>query len=120
MEREKLRLISFHQEDSYLHLEPSDEKRALKILEALPNYPQWTPISTLARKIKQSTLSTTSTAIRLWGTMRAEKDDRSGKPQILIHAPLILLRKEKYNPRNNQQKNKFLRPTIYFKNPQQF
>lgn len=120
MAREKLRLVSFHQEDSFLHLERSDEARAIKILEELPNYPQWTPISKLARAIKESTLSTTSTAIRLWGTMRAEMDDETGKPQILIHAPLILLRKEKYNPRNNQHKTKFLCPAIYFKKPQHF
>ncbi|MEI8348725.1 MAG: hypothetical protein WCI77_01090 [Candidatus Omnitrophota bacterium] len=120
MEREKLRLISFHQEVSYLHLEASEEKRAIKMLEELPNYPQWTPISKLARKIKHSTLSTTSTAVRLWGTMRAEMDDEAGKPQIIAHAPIILLLKEKYNHRNNQQRTKYLSPTIFFKKPQHF
>ncbi|RLI96327.1 MAG: hypothetical protein DRO96_03370 [Candidatus Aenigmatarchaeota archaeon] len=60
---------------------------------------------------------TTRTAIRLWGTKRAEKDDTSGKPQILIRAPIILIRKEKYNPRNNQHKTKYLCPTIYFRKP---
>ncbi len=115
MAREKLRLVSFHNEESFFHLERSEEARAIKIIKALPKYVQWTPISRLAKDIRQSTLSTTSTAIRLWGAKKAEKDDKDGKPQILIRAPIILLRKEKYNHRNNQQGTKYLCPTIYFK-----
>jgi len=117
MAREKLKLVSFHTNESYIHLEPSEERRAIKIIKALPKYHQWTPISRLAKDIKESTLSTTSTAIRLWGAKQAEKDDNVGKPQILIRAPIILLRKEKYNHRNNQHKTKYLCSTIYFKAP---
>jgi len=117
MGKEKLRLISFHTEESYIHLEPSEENRAIKIIEALPKYTQWTPISMLAKEIKQSTLMTTRTAIRLWGTRKAEKNNTSGKPQTIATHPIILIRKEKYNHRNNQQKTRYLCSTIYFKNP---
>ena len=117
MAKQKLRLVSFHDEESYIHLERSEEARAMKILEALPKFSQWTPISRLAKSIKQSTLSTTTTAIRLWGTKRAEKDGANGKTRTLAEAPIILIRKQKYNHRNNQQRTKYLCPTIFFKAP---
>lgn len=118
MARLKLRLVGFHGEESFIHLEPSEEARAMLMLDVLPKFPQWTPISRLAKEIGHSTLMTTTTAIRLWAASRAEKDDgNGGKPLIVAKAPIILLRKEKYNPRNNKHKTKFLCPTIFFKNP---
>jgi hypothetical protein len=50
MGKARLRLESLVDNESYFYLEKSEDRRARKILKALPNYPKWTPISVLSKK----------------------------------------------------------------------
>jgi len=118
MVKAKLRLVSLLDENSYLHVEPSEEARIRKILKCLPLFPEWTPISRLAKEIKASTIVTTNTACRLWASRRAEKIT-NGQTEVLATAPIILLHKEQFSPQRNR-KARYLRPAIYFRGGQSY
>ena len=116
MVKSKLRLVALVGDDSYFYLEKSEDERARKILKALPHYQKWTPVSVLAKEINESTLLTTNTAFKLLGSKYADCEI-FGKKEIIAKAPLIKIKKEKYNTRNNSRKQKFLRAPIYIKFP---
>jgi len=116
MVKSKLRLVALVGDDSYFYLERSEDERARKILKALPRYRKWTPVSVLAKEINESTLLTTNTAFKLIGSKFADYEI-CGKREIIANSPLIKIKKEKYNTRNNSRKQKFLRAPIYIKFP---
>jgi len=116
MGKARLRLVALVNDDSYFYLEKSEDKRARKILKALPRYHEWTPISVLAKEIHESTLLTTNTAFKLLGSKVADCEIY-GNREILAKAPLINIKKEKHNSRNNSLKTKYLRSPIQIRYP---
>jgi hypothetical protein len=116
MGKTRLRLVALVGNDSYFYLEKSEDERARKILNVLPRYRNWTPVSVLAKEINESTLLTTNTAFKLLASKYAECEI-CGKREIVAKAPLINIKKEKHNSRNNSRKQKFLRAPIYIRFP---
>jgi len=116
MGKSRLRLVSLVDDDSYFYLEKSEDRRARKILKALPKYKKWTPLSVLAKEIHESTLLTTNTAFKLLASQVADYEVY-GKKQILAKAPMINIKKEKHNARNNSLKTKYLRSPIQIRFP---
>ena len=109
----KLRLV-FHEDGkviSYFHLEKSEALRVIEILKILPEIKEWTPISTLARRINISPLVLQWTILKLAGVKYADLEI-DNKRKVIAKAPFILVRK------NHTRKNpryRFLKPTIYVK-----
>jgi len=111
-----LRLLFWLEEDNYWVLEKSEEERVRKILEVLPKFAKWTPISALARAINDSTLSTTYTAIKLLAAkeIMQEKDYQI---ETIATAPIINLQKGEHNKKRSITKTNYLRAPIYIKHP---
>lgn len=117
MVRPKLRLISLFDESSFIHIEPSEERRILKMLRRLPHYPEKTPISRLAKDIGAGVIVTANSACRLWGSKRIERTV-DGRTEILAEAPIIWLYKAEFSAHANRRKTRYLRPAMYFKSAQ--
>lgn len=113
----KLRIV-YHVEAgkpvSYFYLEKSEALRAIEILKMLPNISGWTPLSDIAERLKVSVLSVQSTILKLSGALYVDILN-NGELQTLAERPVLLVRKEKYNTRNNLKKYKYLRPAVYVK-----
>jgi hypothetical protein len=113
----KLRIV-YHEESgkavSYFHLERGEALRAVAILKMLANVKDWVPVSKVARRVKANAISTQSTILKMSG---AEYIDilNNGERQLIAERPVLLVRKEKYNTRNNLKRYKYLRPTTYVK-----
>lgn len=112
----KLKLILWVGDDDIVFLENSEAARVLKILDVLPQFNEWTPISDLAKKIKDSTLSTTNTVFRMVASRQIESDNY-GQIEVIAQAPIINIKKGDYNRKRNVTKQNFRRPPFYFKNP---
>jgi hypothetical protein len=117
MSAPKLRIV-YHEESgkavSYFHLERGEALRAVAILKMLANVKDWVPVSKVARRVKANAISTQSTILKMSG---AEYIDilTNGERQLIAERPVLLVRKEKYNTRNNLKRYKYLRPTTYVK-----
>ncbi|MCK5707448.1 MAG: hypothetical protein KAI43_07320 [Candidatus Aureabacteria bacterium] len=113
----KLRLVFYEDKKevkSYFYLERNEGLRVIELLKILPELKQWTPLSKTAEKLNVSPLVLQWTILKLAGAKHIDikVDD---KRKIIAKAPIILIRKEKYNTRNNLSRYKFLRPTIYIR-----
>ena len=113
----KLRIV-YHEENgkplSYFYLEKSEALRTIAILKLLPSLTEWTPLSFLAQKINASVISTQSTIIKMSGAQYIDIINNASQ-EIVAKRPILLVRKDHYNSRNNLKRYKYLRPTIYVK-----
>lgn len=111
----KIRIV-YHEEagkpTSYFYLERSEAIRAVAILKLLPSLAKWTPVSNIARHVKASVLSTQSTILKMSGALYIDILNNA-TIQTIAERPVILVRKEQYNTRNNLKRYKYLRPTVY-------
>lgn len=115
MEREKLKIIYAEKDGkptSYQYLERSESERIKKILEIIPNLKSWTQPQIISNHIGEKRIATTQAIYKLAGAKKLIIDGR-----IIAEHPIILLRKERYNPKNNLQEKKYLRPPIHIKCP---
>lgn len=115
----KLRLIFYENKKqviSYFHLEKTESARVIQILKLLQTkeLKKWTPISTISAKIDSKVPATLWTVQKLAGAKRIDvkMDD---KRVTIAKSPVLLLRKEQHNTRNNLRKQKYLKPTVYVK-----
>ena len=115
----KLRIIFYENEEgiqSYFHLEKTESLRTIKILKILPELKNWTPISAIAKMIQEKTPATLWTIQKLAGAQRIDIK-LPDKTKLIAEKPILYVQKKQYNTRNNLKKHKYLRPTVYVKNP---
>ena len=113
----KLRLVFYEDEkgiQSYFHLEKTERLRVIAILKILPELKNWTPVSEIAERIKAKIPATLWTIQKLAGALWIDlKID--GKRKVIAKRPILLVRKEQHNTRNNLRKQKYLRASVYMK-----
>jgi len=102
---------------SYFHVERSEAHRIAQILTILPKLKQWTPLHKICAQIESKRLSTESTLLKMAGAKRIDFL-RYGHRQIVARSPILSIRKELYNQRNNKNNIRFLRPMINVKSAQ--
>ena len=111
----KIRLV--YKEDkqgkaiSYFHVERSEAHRIAQILKILPELKGWTPLQKIASRINADRISTESTIFKLLNVSKVDVKI-FGHIKVLAKHPLIDIRKDEFNPRNNQSNTRFLRPRI--------
>lgn len=113
----KLRIVFYEDNEkalSYFHLEKTESLRVLEILKILPNLKEWTPVSAISKMINSKTPSTLWAVQKLAGALRIDIKLQD-RVKTLAKKPILLIRKEQYNHRNNLKKFKYLRPTVYIK-----
>lgn len=111
----RMRLVFWLEGENEWVLERSEEVRVNKILEVLPKYTDWTPIWQLAKEIGETPSTTSNTAMKILAAKYIQKEDN----QITTThtAPIINLRKGRYNKKRNPTKIHYLRAPIYIKCP---
>lgn len=112
----KLKIVFYENENvqSYFYLEKTESLRVIKILKLLPQLTEWTPASTISKKIGAKLPATLWTIQKLAGAQSIEIN--AGKEtQTIAERPIILVQKKQYNTRNNLLKTKYLRATVYVK-----
>ncbi|MBU2541710.1 MAG: hypothetical protein KJ593_07385 [Candidatus Omnitrophica bacterium] len=112
----KLKIVFYENENvqSYFYLEKTESLRVIKILKILPQLTEWTPVSTISKKISAKLPATLWTIQKLAGAQRIEIN--TGKEtQTIAERPIILVQKKQYNTLNNILKTKYLRATVYVK-----
>ncbi len=115
----KLRLIFYENKKqvlSYFHIEKTESARVIKILKLLQTseLKKWTPISAISEKIDSKIPATLWTVQKLAGAKRIDVK-MNDKRVTIAKSPVLLLRKEQHNTRNNLRKQKYLKPTVYVK-----
>jgi hypothetical protein len=113
----KLRLVFYKDKDgikSYFHLERTESLRVIEILKILPELKEWTPISTIAKMINSRVPATLWAVQKLAGALQLDLKYPDGR-KIIAERPILYIRKEQHNTRNNLKKYKYLRPTVYVK-----
>ena len=113
----KLRIIYYEKDGSvlsYFFLEKTEALRVIAILKLLPTFTEWTPLSLISKKINASLLSTQSTILKLSGAQSIDIIN-NGERQVVAEHPILFIKKDRHNTRNNLKRYKFLRPTIYVK-----
>lgn len=116
MAKEKLKIIYAEKDGkplSYLFPEKSEVIRIKKLLRIIPELKEWTSIQRIIKKIGGKRISTTHTIYKLAGAKKLTCDEKT----IAKH-PILQIRKESYNQRNNLTKTKYLRSPILIKTPQ--
>ena len=111
----KLRLVFYKDKDgikSYFHLERTESLRVIEILKILPELKEWTPISTIAKMINSRVPATLWAVQKLAGALQIDLKYHDGR-KIIAERPILYVRKEQHNTRNNLKKYKYLRPTVY-------
>ncbi|MEW6533985.1 MAG: hypothetical protein AB1454_00015 [Candidatus Auribacterota bacterium] len=115
----KLRIVFHSDKDgnalSYFYLEKTEGLRVIAILKILPKLKDWTPISKIAEMIDSKLPATLWTVQKLAGAERVDIKLDDGKVKVLAHKPILLVRKRKFNTRNNLKRQKYLRATVYVK-----
>lgn len=117
MDSPKLRLVYFENENgvqSYFHLERTEALRVIEILKLLPEFKEWTPVSTISKMINSKTPAVLWTVQKLAGALRIDLK-HLGERKTIARRPVLFVRKEQHNTRNNLRKQKYLRPTVYVK-----
>jgi len=111
----KLKIVFYENENiqSYFYLEKTESLRVIKILKILPQLTEWTPASTISKKIGAKLPSTLWTIQKLAGAQRIEIKLPDNSQEIIAERPIILVQKKQYNTRNNLLKTKYLRSTVY-------
>ena len=99
---------------SYMHLEKSEALRTIKILKILPTLKTWTPASKIARQINAKLPATLWTIQKLAGTKTIDIKENNTRKTIAKN-PILHIKKEQHNNRNNLRKTKYLRATVYLK-----
>ena len=113
----KLRIVYYEKNGtalSYFYLEKSEALRAIAILKMLPNLQDWIPVSFVASKVKSSVLSAQSTILKLSGALYVDIIN-NGKLEKIAKRPVLLVKKEKHNTRNNMSRYKYLRAVTCLK-----
>jgi hypothetical protein len=113
----KLRVV-YHSDEfgeplSYFHLERSEGLRVIAILKLLPQLTDWIPAPEIAKRIKAKLPATLQTLAKLAGAEYIDVELPSGKRKVLAKRPIILLRKEKYNPKTQEPGKKYLRAGVW-------
>jgi hypothetical protein len=116
----KLRIV-YHSDEfgdpaSYFHLEKSEGLRVIAILKLLPQLTEWTPAPEIAKRIKAKLPATLQTLSKLAGAEYIDIELPTSKRKVLAKRPILLLMKEKYNPRNEQTGKKYLRAGVWVRN----
>ena len=115
----KLRIVFYQDQEekalSYFHLERTESLRVISILKILPKLKDWTPISKIAEMIDSKLPATLWTVQKLAGAEKVDINLPDGKIKVLARRPVLLVRKRKFNTRNNLRKQKYLRATVYVK-----
>ena len=112
----KLRLVFYQNQAgevlSYFHLEKTEAARVIKILKILPELKDWTPISTISKMIDSKLPATLWAIQKLAGALRIDLKLPDGKRKTIASWPVLLVRKEQHNTRNNFRKQKYLRACV--------
>lgn len=113
----KLKLIFYEDKniESYFYLEKTESLRVIKILKLLPELTEWTPASAISKNISAKLPATLWTLQKLAGAKRIEIRLPDNTNEIIAERPILLVRKEQYNTRNNLRKTRYLRSTVYVK-----
>ena len=115
----KLRVVFYSDKEgkalSYFHLEKTEGLRVISILKVLSKMKEWTPISKIAGLIDSKLPATLWTVQKLAGAERIDLKLPDGKIKVIAKRPVLLVRKRKFNTRNNLIKQKYLRATVYVK-----
>ena len=115
----KLRMVFYEDEEgnalSYLHLEKSEAIRVIAILKILPNLKNWTPTSKIAEMIGAKVPAVLWTIQKLAGAFYIDLKLPDGERKTIAKRPVLLVRKEQHNSRNNLRKQKYLRASVCVK-----
>lgn len=113
----KLRLVFYEDKNgiqSYFYLEKTEAMRVIAMLKILPKLREWTSVSAISKMIDAKIPATLSTMYKLAGVLRIDLKLPEGR-KIIAKQPVLHIRKEQFNTRNNIRKQKFLRPSVYVK-----
>jgi len=102
--------------ESYYHFERAEANRIIAVLKVIKELDSWTPLSELCNLIG-SNARTMLPTIRSLATAKRLDVKMDGKRVTVAKHPIIFIRKDKYNNRNNLRKYRYLRPTVYVKRP---
>jgi len=116
----KLRMVFYEDKEgnalSYLHLEKSEALRIIEILKILPKLKKWTPASKIAEMINAKVPAVLWTVQKLVGALYIDLKLPDGERKVIAKRPVLLVRKEQHNSRNNLRKQKYLRAGVFAKN----
>ena len=119
MGTQKLRIVFYSDKEgkalSYFYLEKTEGLRVVAILKTLPKLKEWTSISKIAGMIDSKLPATLWTVQKLAGAERVDLKLPDGKIKVIARKPVLLVRKKKFNTRNNLKKQKYLRATVRVK-----
>ncbi len=114
METPKLRIVFYEDENgvqSYFHLEKTESLRVIKILKILPDLKEWTPISKISKMIDSKTPATLWAVQKLAGALYLDIKLSNGR-KVIARRPILYVKKEQHNTRNNHKKYKYLRASV--------
>ncbi len=116
MGKPKLRIVFFEDDEgkaqSYFHLEKSEALRVLSILKILPKLKDWTPASAISKMIDSKLPATLWAIQKLAGALYIDIKLPDGRRRTIAKKPVLLVRKEQHNTRNNLKKQKYLRASV--------
>jgi hypothetical protein len=119
MANPKLRIVFYEDDEgkalSYFHLEKSEALRVLSILKILPELKDWTPASTISKMIDSKLPATLWAIQKLAGALYIDIKLPDGKRKVIAKRPVLLVRKEQHNSRNNLRRQKYLRASVCVK-----
>lgn len=113
----KLRVVYYKDKDgikSYFHLEKTEGLRVIEILKVLPELKEWTPISKISKMIGSKVPATLWVIQKLAGALFIDIKLNEER-KVIAERPVLYVRKEQHNTRNNLKKYKYLRATVYVK-----
>jgi hypothetical protein len=97
---------------NYFYIEKSESMRVIAILKILPKLKKWAPVSKIAEMIGAKLPATLWTVQKMAGALYIDLKLPDGKRKIVAKRPVLLLRKEQHNTRNNLRKQKYLRASV--------
>lgn len=110
------RMYAFFGEDEPFFIERSEAERITRLLAEIPTLTDWTPLANVAKRIGQRSDQTANSARLLAGAKRIEIEHAYGNETIAA-APILKIKKDRYNKRKNATGKHFMRAPIYIKKP---
>lgn len=110
------RLFVIFEDNESFFVEKPEAERIKQLLDEIPALSGWTLLSSVAKRLGQRCDQTAATARLLRAAQRIEKETPYGN-ETIAHAPILKIRKDRYNKRKNATGRNYMRAPIYIKRP---
>ena len=110
------RLFAIFDDSESFFMERREAERVRQLLEEIPALGEWTLLSSVSKRLGQRCDQTAATARLLRAAQRIEIE-RSYGNEIIAQAPILKIKKDRYNKRKNATGRKYMRAPIYIKRP---